>query len=154
MKVFARKILVRLRTELSDRNATDNWLLRKINENGGWLRAADARDVMMRLPASSDPAGWGDPFYIRDIFVWLPDVRWGEMPTCPRCLDKAEVHVHDYYLKKPSRRCTASLAPFGSSTGHLDHLASALLALAYPSRASDSCVTPVAGSLTSRSTFT
>ena len=115
MRVYARKILLRLRAELSDRNATDNWLLRKLTDNSGWLRSADARDVLMRLSASSDPASWPDAFYIRDIFFWLPDVRWGEMPTCPRCLLNDEVRVHDYRLNHPSRRCTIRARPAAAS---------------------------------------
>ena len=112
MQRYARKILERLRTELSKGSATDDWLLRKLRENGWWLRTADARDQLLKLSASSDPAGWLDPFYLRDIFVWLPDIRWGEMPTCPRCLSNADVHVHDYQLKQPTRRCrSARLRP-------------------------------------------
>ena len=67
MQRYARKVLERLRTELSKGSATDDWLLRKLRENGWWLRAADARDQLLKLSASSDPAGWLDPFYLRDI---------------------------------------------------------------------------------------
>lgn len=105
MKVYSRKILERLRKELSSTGpATDNWLLRKLRENGWRLRAADARDTMMQLGADSDPAGWEQPFYIRDIFIWLPDVRWGEMPPCPHCCSTTEVSRHDFLLKQPTRR--------------------------------------------------
>ena len=92
MKVYSRKILERLRKELSSTGpATDNWLLRKLRENGWRLWAADARDTIMQLGADNDPAGWEQPFYIWDIFIWLPDVRWGEMPPCPHCCSTTEV---------------------------------------------------------------
>ena len=104
MKIYARKILARLRDELSHKSATDNWLLRTLQNNGWWLRAKNARDVMANLSAGSDPALWAEPFYHRDIYVWLPDMRWGEMPTCPTCGSNHDVHVHDYRLHKPTRR--------------------------------------------------
>jgi hypothetical protein len=104
MQMYARKILARLRDELSHQSATDDWLLRILQNNGWWLRAKNARDVMANLSAGSDPALWAEPFYHRDIFVWLPDMRWGEMPTCPTCGSNHDVHVHDYRLHKPTRR--------------------------------------------------
>ena len=79
-------------------------MLHKLEDNGWLLRAKDGQDCMDKLPASSDPAGWLDPFYIRDIFVWLPDVRWGEMPACSTCGLNDDIHVHDYRLDKPTRR--------------------------------------------------
>ena len=105
MKMYARHVHERLRAELSSNgSATDNWLVQKLKDNGWWLRAADARDVMLRLSANSNPVDWATPFYIRDIFVWLPDVRWGETPICPNCKTSRDVHVHDYKVDRPTRR--------------------------------------------------
>ena len=105
MKIYSKKIMERLRKELSTKGAaTDNWLLRKLRENGWWLRAANARDTMMIFSASRDPSGWANPFYLRDIYIWLPDERWDEMPACPRCHSKTEVHRHDFFLTQPTRR--------------------------------------------------
>ena len=43
--------------------------------------------------------------YYRDVYVWLPDVRWGKelMPSCPACKTNKDVGVHgfcdDYFGK-------------------------------------------------------
>lgn len=84
LKIYAHKIYARLRDELSRGKSTDNWLLRQLRENGWWVRAKEAPDVMAGLHADSDPSGWPDPFYLRDIFVWMPDERWGEMRISSR----------------------------------------------------------------------
>ena len=104
MKVYARTILERLRKELSSSSATDNWLLRKLKAEGWWLRAQCAGDVMAQLDAASDPASWPEPFYIRDIFVWLPESRWGEIPTCPTCDSDNDIHPHDFQMDHTTRR--------------------------------------------------
>ena len=105
MKQHARKIIERLRLELSKTGpAVDQWLLRKLRGNGWWLRASCARDVLAGMPASSDPESWPEPFYMRDIYVHLPHVRWGEMPTCPTCLSSSDVRPADFLLDQPTRR--------------------------------------------------
>ena len=94
---FARQILEQLRAELSaSANAFDRKpVLSQLQSNGWWIRAADARDVMSKLSPASAPASWVDPFYLRDIHVHMPDVRWGEKPVCPTCLCSQSVGVHD-----------------------------------------------------------
>lgn len=106
MSKYATKLMERLRQELSSMGAsTDNWLLQRLKANGWWLKGADAHDIMMKHAADSDPACWPEPYYLRDIFVWLPDVRWGEMPPCPRCAAAgSNIYTHDFLIKQPTRR--------------------------------------------------
>jgi hypothetical protein len=60
MSKYATKLMERLRQELSSRGAlTENWLLQCLKANGWWLKAGDARDIMMQHSAdTSDPADW------------------------------------------------------------------------------------------------
>ena len=110
MKQYAKGILSRLKVELSEKfdAAKDTrWLLKKLGDNGWWLRAPHARSVMEKMKLTPENAKkLSDPFYIRDIFVYMPDVRWPEeKPRCPRCLSR-HTGVHDYQLHHPSRQCT------------------------------------------------
>ena len=109
MTEYARGILKRLRLELKDGFDDKNdsrWLLKELKANGWWIYAAHARSTMEQLSASSDPTKWPDPFYYRDIFVFLPDVRWpDEQIRCPRC-KSSRTGLHDYQLGHPSRSCT------------------------------------------------
>ena len=43
--------------------------------------------------------------YIRDICVWLPDVRWpGFMPVCPQCEEDDQVCNHGFRTNHYARR--------------------------------------------------
>jgi hypothetical protein len=58
------------------------WLLELLNEEGSdwWLRAFCAQYVCQRLDIAH-----GEPGYYVDIYVWLPDVRWGVSVPCVTC---------------------------------------------------------------------
>ena len=62
----------------------DQWLLALLKAPGAdwWLRAGVAQSVCRKLGIE-----YGEPSYYRDIYVWLPDVRWGDeaMPPCVEC---------------------------------------------------------------------
>jgi hypothetical protein len=105
MKVYARSILERLREELSGKCTTKLWLLETLKTSSWRLRAKCASDVMAKLQPASDPSAWPNPFYLRDIFIWLPEERWGEKPCCPTCDSNSDIHSHDYQLAWPTRRC-------------------------------------------------
>ena len=110
MREYARDILKRLRLELKDdfddKKDGSRWLLKELKANGWWIYAKHARSMMEQLSASSDPTKWADPFYYRDIFVFIPDVRWpDEQMRCPRC-KSSRIGLHDYQLGHPSRSCT------------------------------------------------
>ena len=76
-----------------------------------WLRAERAAWVKGRLSeAEMSSAGlhlvdW-EPAYIRDVYVWLPDVRWGPkaMPCCPTCETAAHVGNHGFQTNHSARR--------------------------------------------------
>ena len=87
-----------------------------------WLRAERAAWVKGRLSeAETRSAGLllvdFEPAYIRDVYVWLPDVRWGRdsMPCCPTCETAAHVGNHGFQSKHHARRC----APATASTQHI-----------------------------------
>jgi hypothetical protein len=48
--------------------------------NEWWLRANRAKEVCAKLGISC-----GESSYYRDIYVWLPDIRWNTMPPCVEC---------------------------------------------------------------------
>ena len=87
-----------------------------------WLRAQRAAWVKGRLSeAETRSAGLllvdFEPAYIRDVYVWLPDVRWGRdsMPCCPTCETAAHVGNHGFQSKHHARRC----APATAFTQHI-----------------------------------
>lgn len=45
---------------------------------------------------------YGEPSYYRDIYVWLPDIRWGEeaMPVCINCDSAKAVSPHAFQTGK------------------------------------------------------
>ena len=72
-----------------------------------WLRAGHAPSVCVRLGLE-----YGEPSYYRDVYVWLPDVRWGVegTPPCVDCLSAEEVSPHqfrdDYHCRRICSRST------------------------------------------------
>jgi hypothetical protein len=65
-------------------------LTRMLNDNDWWLRAVHAEQVCKLV----DVLYCDEPAYYRDIYVWLPDVRWGENPFCPECNSNTSVAAH------------------------------------------------------------
>ena len=108
-----------------------------------WLRAERAAWVKGRLSeAETRSAGLllvdFEPAYIRDVYVWLPDVRWGRdsMPCCPTCETAAHVGNHGFQSKHHARRCAPatavyaanlfSVVQFSSATAFTQHIAPGL----------------------------
>jgi len=79
----------RLQKEAKDMASRD--LIHLLEENDWYLRAVRARKICEIVGIRS-----GEPSYYRDIYVWLPDVRWGveAMPFCPACLSNKHVEFH------------------------------------------------------------
>ncbi|KAL7532711.1 hypothetical protein ACHAXR_004793, partial [Thalassiosira sp. AJA248-18] len=96
----------RLRLELKPPNntrkndkAVDPWLLRHLRRNGWWIRRNDAPRIAANLDKEHGVGlGQHHAGYYRKIFVWLPDVRWGEeaMPCCPNCSSNSNVSSHGF----------------------------------------------------------
>ena len=62
-----------------------------LKDNNWWLRAIHAPRICGMLKISC-----AEPSYYRDVYVWLPDVRWGQaaMPICPGCKSARRVGAH------------------------------------------------------------
>jgi len=76
-------ITERLAEEVRENNTSaDTWLLNHLRENEWWIRKEHAHRFAARLGVAKQPLA----FY-RDIFVWLPDIKYGRafMPCCPNC---------------------------------------------------------------------
>jgi len=75
-----------------------------LDEHDWWLRAVHADKI----------CGWLgikclEPSYYRDVYVWLPDVRWGReaMPFCFGCRSNARVSSHCWRGNHHGRRVVA-----------------------------------------------
>ena len=88
MGTYLKAVYERLHSEVcgtaSRATLGDQWLLALLKAPGAdwWLRAGVAQSVCRKLGIE-----YGEPSYYRDIYVWLPDVRWGDeaMPPCVEC---------------------------------------------------------------------
>ena len=105
MAEYLEKIQKRLRFERANKLATtDKWLLYLLDKGPGsdwWLRSGLAKHVCKKLDIE-----YGEPSYYKDLYVWLPDERWGPMamPPCPTCKSCAQVSPHDFQSSHFARR--------------------------------------------------
>ena len=106
MGIFLKAVHRELREEVRGRVAKEPWLLTMLKAPGAdwWIRAGQARLVCKKLGLL-----YGEPSYYRDIFIWLPDVRWGNeaMPPCVVCKSAEEVSPHDFLTNHFGRRVCA-----------------------------------------------
>jgi len=116
MHAFIVAVRTRLKHELSAKfpSLEKPWLREELAARSWWLRAERANWVYQRLSEEEQrEAGlvqvdW-NALYVRDIYVWLPDVRWpGTMPACPHCLNAEEVGNHGFCDNHYARRCAAA----------------------------------------------
>jgi hypothetical protein len=76
-------ITERLAEEVREANkSADTWLLKHLKENDWWIRKEHARKFAKRLGLKA-----AHHAYHRDIYVFLPDVKYGKefTPCCPNC---------------------------------------------------------------------
>ena len=112
MQAFLKAIRTRLQHELSPKFPAlhAKWLLTQLKESSWWLRAERAAWALGKLSAAEQQEA-GLPVevelaYIRDVYVWLPDVRWpGAMPCCPGCFEDDQVGNNGFLSKHYARRC-------------------------------------------------
>jgi hypothetical protein len=95
----------RLRLELSGK-AADAWLTKMLKEEAGpgnpcW-RIPASRAHLMRKLLKLSPASV--PAYYHDIYVWLPDVQYDEMPPCPFGCGSGKVGAHGFRSDHFGRR--------------------------------------------------
>jgi len=93
---YLQAVHARLKEEVG--NHVQSLLLDLLKENDFWLHAVHAPKICCVLQIELLELS-----YYRDIYVWLPDVRWGQeaMPPCPNCLSSQLVGEHgwrDYYF--------------------------------------------------------
>lgn len=55
-----------------------------LKENDWWIRAYHYATICNKLNITKDHPDMTESSYFRDVYVWLPDVRWGNgcMPSC------------------------------------------------------------------------
>jgi hypothetical protein len=84
---------VQKRVNMEVQNKNKNELLSILKDNDWWLRAVHARKVCKILNLEH-----AESSYYRDVYVWLPDCRWGmiAMPPCPSCGSKEDVAAHGW----------------------------------------------------------
>ena len=110
MGTYLKAVFDRLHSEVcgpASRNALDDkWLLALLKAPGvdWWLRAGQAPLVCRKLGLE-----FGEASYYRDIYIWLPDVRWGHeaMPPCVECETAEEVGPHCFRENHFGRRICA-----------------------------------------------
>ena len=127
MHKYLHAIQDRLQKELSNQfGATDEtWLKKLIIDNDWWIRRKGFQYICGKLNIQFE-ADEMEEAYFRDVYIWLPDERWGVvhgMPKCPVC--RSSEHVgnngfrdnhygrrvvaldHDYYCLSRRYRCRA-----------------------------------------------
>jgi hypothetical protein len=90
---YLKNVLNTLKKEVVKQN-TDRPLINFLEKNDWWLRLHAYKEICkiikMELFSGEEPA------YLRDVFVWIPDVRWIDMPTCPNCHTNTHVGPHAF----------------------------------------------------------
>jgi hypothetical protein len=111
MQAYLKAVQARLKYELKPNFPAleKKWLLAEIKERSWWLRAERATWFLGRLnEVETREAGLLlvdlEPAYIRSICIWLPDVRWGTMPSCPCCSQAEHVGNHGFQSRHYARR--------------------------------------------------
>lgn len=93
---YVKHIQLRLREEVKENNKSTNlWLLEHLKANDWWIRKVHAPMISKKLglPKSYNA-------YHRDVYVWLPDVRWVDincMPCCPTCNSNENVGNNGFH---------------------------------------------------------
>ena len=112
MHAFIVAVRTRLQHELSGKFPAFEraWLREELTARSWWLRAERASWVHSKLSEEERRAAglvkvdW-NALYVRDVYIWLPDVRWsGMMPVCPQCGNAEEVGNHGFRDNHYARR--------------------------------------------------
>lgn len=97
MMNYCQHIQKRLQAELATQgkhilgSLEGKWLKTYLETHDWWIRSYDAKTICKKLAIEFD-----EEWYYRDVFIWLPDARWGEafMPPCPECNSISRVGFH------------------------------------------------------------
>ena len=103
MRAYLRLINKRLVDEMGAKSeCTDKWLKKLLDRNDWWLRTEHALHICSKL-GIEEPS---ERFYYYSVYVWLPDVRWGAMPSCPCGCNRENVISHGFRTDTIGRRVT------------------------------------------------
>ena len=102
MNRYIRAVQLHVEDEISN-PTKPRILLDILKENDWWLRSIHGRKICVAI---GFPELFDEPSYIRDIYIWLPDVRWGHeaIPPCPNCFSSDRVGVHGFRKNHFGRR--------------------------------------------------
>ena len=92
---YVKAIQLRLKEEIRHNNPSTNlWLLGHLKKNGWWIRQEHSSYIVSKLGLKKKYSA-----YYRDVYIWLPDIHWGEMcmPCCPSCKSKTHVSNHGFH---------------------------------------------------------
>jgi len=99
MPTYIKAIQNRIQHETSDKfpAAEIKWLIAYLTSHDWWIRAIDRQRLCNKLKLKFGVEDNEDA-YFRYIYVWLPDLRWGEahMPTCFRCKTNRNVRNNGF----------------------------------------------------------
>lgn len=103
MRAYLRLINKRLVDEMGAKSeCTDKWLKKLLDRNDWWLRTEYALHICSKL-GIEEPS---ERFYYYSVYVWVPDVRWGAMPSCPCGCNRENVISHGFRTDTIGRRVT------------------------------------------------
>ena len=94
---FIEAIQKRIQREVSGAcQEEEKWLSNQLVENDWWIRKAQIRRTVKKLKLELSYLA-----YYREVYVWLPDVRWASipntfMPCCPNCISNHDVGPHSF----------------------------------------------------------
>jgi hypothetical protein len=91
MQEYLREVQKRLQLEMNGVGEAKT-LMSLLDQDDWWLRASYSKEICQYLDIV-----YSEPTYYRDVYVWVPDVRWDSrdfMPCCPTCLSKCRVGFH------------------------------------------------------------
>ena len=77
------------------------WLIELLKKNNYVVKKDQAECVCKKLDID-----YSEPYYYRDVVVWVPDEQWGIecTPCCPSCGTNDKVGVHGYRTNHFGRR--------------------------------------------------
>ncbi len=90
---YVKAIQLRIKEEVNQNaNTANQWVLEHLKGNGWWIRKENSHQFAKRLGLKKSY----DAYY-RDVYIWLPDVRWENcMPCCPSCRSNEHVVNHGF----------------------------------------------------------
>lgn len=101
MNIYLQAIQNRLKFEVKESTADkDKWLIKHLKESDWWILQNKASWLCKNLGVAFDEVA-----YYRNIFIWLPELRWGHVawPPCPSCFQQnvaAHGFRHDHFARR------------------------------------------------------